>query len=182
MVALGLWPLKQAIQGDFKPGWDLRGRTFTQYNQYNLMTSCPPTSVGGHPLNTIKTITTQLKITINKSRLEETRSINQFRLGRRPGSRPPFRGLYRLENSREPNMENSGGKDPPLFQYHNGALVFCGTGCSRSKKGGVRRGKELPGKGYYPGITLEERIRMKKRTKARMSNIRLRALTGRQEA
>jgi len=53
---------------------------------------------------------------------------------------------------------------------------------SRSKKGGVRRGKELPGKGYYPGITLEERIRMKKRTKVRMSNIRLRALTGRQGA
>jgi hypothetical protein len=50
------------------------------------------------------------------------------------------------------------------------------------EEGGVRRGKELPGKGYYPGITLEERIRMKKRTKARMSNIRLRALTGRQEA
>ena len=22
-------------------------------------------------------------------------------------------------------FENSGGKDPPLFQYHNGALVFC---------------------------------------------------------
>ena len=31
------------------------------------------------------------------------------------------------------------------------------TTISRSKKGDVRGGKELPGKGYYPGITLEEK-------------------------